>query len=131
MEDKQIALNGVVASLGTSKFEAPEVSIADIKANPEKYVLLDVRSEEERAVSTIPGSIHKAQFEEDTAKYADKEVVCFCTVGYISAGATCEFSAHVILRNLRSALTDPPPFLPLFPRRRVPPQGPDECEEHG
>jgi rhodanese-related sulfurtransferase len=93
MEDKQIALNGVVASLGTSKFEAPEVSIADIKANPEKYVLLDVRSEEERAVSTIPGSINKAQFEEDTAKYADKEVVCFCTVGYISAGATCKFSA--------------------------------------
>ncbi len=91
MEEKQKALNGVVASLGTSKFGAPEVSIAEIKADPAKFYLLDVRSDEERNVSTIPGSISKTEFEASPEKYADKEVVCFCTVGYISAGYTCEF----------------------------------------
>ena len=91
MEEKQKALNGVVASLGTAKFNVPDVSIAEIITSPDKYVLLDVRSDEERNVSTIPGSISKIEFEADPSKYADKEVVCYCTVGYISAGYTCKY----------------------------------------
>jgi hypothetical protein len=93
MEEKQKALNGVVASLGTSKFNVPEVSIAEINANPENYVLVDVRSEEEISVSTIPGSVSKYDFEANPSKYSNKEVVCFCTVGYISAGYTCKYSS--------------------------------------
>ena len=85
----------VVESLGTAKFEVPDVKIPDIirrlDANDESLVLLDIRSAEETDVSTIPGSISKAEFDADPSKYADKEVVCFCTVGYISAAKTCEY----------------------------------------
>ena len=85
----------VVDSLGTSKFEVPTVSIKEVlqrlEANDASLVLLDVRTEEEINVSTIPGSISKADFDADPAKYADKEIVCFCTVGYISGGRACEY----------------------------------------
>jgi rhodanese-related sulfurtransferase len=95
MEETQKKLMGVVESLGTAKFEVPDVKIMDIiarmDAKDESLVLLDIRSEEETAVSTIPGSISKVEFDSDPAKYADKEVVCFCTVGYISGFKTCEY----------------------------------------
>ncbi len=84
----------MVASLGTAKFEAPVVSVADIikrqAANDSSLVLMDIRSAEETSVSTIAGSITRADFESDPSKYADKEVVAFCTVGYCSGAVTCE-----------------------------------------
>ena len=45
----------------------------------------------QRAVSTIPGSIDIAEFEAHADKYKDKEVVAFCTVGYLSAAKVCEY----------------------------------------
>jgi hypothetical protein len=66
MEAKQASLMGVVESLGTAKFEVPEVTRADILRRmgekDDSLVLLDTRSEEERSVSTIPGAISAAEF---------------------------------------------------------------------
>lgn len=45
------------------------------------FVLVDVRSDEETGVSVIPGAITKAQYEQDAAKYRDKLVIPYCTVG--------------------------------------------------
>lgn len=90
-------LNEVVESLGTAKFEVPTVGRDDIlrrlDAKDPSLVLLDVRSEEERVVGTIPGAITKAEFEAAPERYADKEVVCFCTVGYISGAEACTSSS--------------------------------------
>ena len=95
MAELKTKLKDVVDSLGTAKFDVPTVSIVEIlqrlEAKDESLVLLDIRSEEETSVSTIPGSISKAEFDANPSKFADKEVVCFCTVGYISGGRTCEY----------------------------------------
>lgn len=50
----------------------------------ENTVLIDVRSPEERAVSTIKGAVSKDVFLKDPGAYAGKELVAFCTIGYRS-----------------------------------------------
>lgn len=64
MEAKQKSLDGVVESLGTAKFGVPVVSrdevLSRLGAKDPKLVLLDTRSDEERAVSTIPGAWRRA-----------------------------------------------------------------------
>lgn len=79
MEETQKKLMDVVESLGTAKFGVPEVKMADIIARldvkDESLVLLDIRSEEETAVSTIPGSVSKATFDANPDKYAGKSKV--------------------------------------------------------
>jgi len=65
--------------------------MARMAAGDAALVLLDARSEEERAVSTLPGSISRAQMEAaGPDAYANKSVVAFCTVGYLSAACACE-----------------------------------------
>jgi rhodanese-related sulfurtransferase len=57
-----------------------------LSKDPSKYILVDVRTDEERSVSTIPGSISRSEFETDySSKYASQSVICFDTVGYLSA----------------------------------------------
>jgi len=102
--ETQTALDGVVASLGTSKFELADhtVKIVDIIASPANYTLLDARSQEERDVSIIAGSISKAEFLEDPEKHKSSTVVCYCTVGYISGACTKELrnAGHTNVNNM-------------------------------
>lgn len=44
-------------------------------------VLVDVRSEAERAVSRIPGAITPQEYEKEAASLAGRHVVAYCTVG--------------------------------------------------
>lgn len=62
------------------------------------FVLIDVRSEKETAVSVIPGAITAKMFEKDKAKYADRQAIAYCTSGYRSN----QFAAKLITRG-RSA----------------------------
>jgi sodium/bile acid cotransporter 7 len=67
--------------------EAPEITVETLVerlAGPEPPVLVDVRSDEERKVSTIPGAISRQEFEEDPARFSGREVVTYCTIGYRS-----------------------------------------------
>ncbi|SES88520.1 Rhodanese-related sulfurtransferase [Nitrosomonas marina] len=57
------------------------------KANSE-LVLVDVRTPEERRISVIPGAITKDDFEENPAKYQNRTVVVYCTIGYRSGQYT-------------------------------------------
>jgi len=45
------------------------------------FVLIDVRSDKEIAVSIIPGAITKTDFEKNQADYRDKLIIPYCTVG--------------------------------------------------
>ena len=90
MEEKVEALKKVVSDLGTKKFEVPEIGVDEVikrlEENDSTLVLLDARSQEERDVSTIQGSITKEAFLADPKAFENKDVVCYCTVGYISGG---------------------------------------------
>jgi rhodanese-related sulfurtransferase len=61
--------------------EAPLAEvIARLEARDGSLLVLDTRSAEERAVSTIPGSLSKAEFEAaGPGAFKDKEIVTFCT----------------------------------------------------
>ncbi|GJL72331.1 MAG: hypothetical protein NMNS01_15300 [Nitrosomonas sp.] len=48
------------------------------------YIIVDVRSSEEREISIIGGSIDQAHFESNIEAYQKKKVVVYCTIGYRS-----------------------------------------------
>lgn len=82
---RPVAAQGVLGLFAPS---APEVSVEQLKqwmADPktmEKTVVVDVRSDEETAVSVIPGAITKAEYEaKANSDYRGKKVVVYCTVG--------------------------------------------------
>ena len=67
----------------------------------EDLVLVDVREPKERAVSIIPGSISKEEFESNKDAYLDKRIVVHCTIGYRSGIYTKGLAAEGIeARNL-------------------------------
>lgn len=49
-----------------------------------KYVVVDVREERERKISHIPGSISKKEFEANIARYKNRKIISYCTIGYRS-----------------------------------------------
>ncbi|SEN03124.1 rhodanese-like domain-containing protein [Nitrosomonas marina] len=57
------------------------------KTNSE-LVLVDVRTPEERRISVIPGAITKDDFEDKPAKYQNRTIVVYCTIGYRSGQYT-------------------------------------------
>ncbi len=48
------------------------------------YVLVDVRTPEERNVSIISGAIDDEYFERNMASYQNKKIIVYCTIGYRS-----------------------------------------------
>lgn len=49
-----------------------------------RVLFVDVREPRERDVSVIAGAVTKEAFEKDRAKYKDRRVVVYCTIGYRS-----------------------------------------------
>lgn len=79
------------------------VSVASVMADDgSKYVIMDTRTDEEMAVGMIPGAITRAAFEAEPEKYQDKEVVAYCTVGYVSGACAFELrkKGHSNVRNM-------------------------------
>lgn len=58
----------------------PEVGVDELDALDEP-VFVDVRSDEERAVSMLPGAIDKEAFEANREDYRNRPVVTYCTIG--------------------------------------------------
>lgn len=50
----------------------------------EPVVLVDVRTDEERAVSTLPGAVPAAIVEADPDAFRGQRLVAYCTIGYRS-----------------------------------------------
>jgi sodium/bile acid cotransporter 7 len=66
-----------------------EALVGELSA-PVPPVLVDVRSDEERAVSMIPGALSREEFEARRDELAGREVVTYCTIGYRSGVYTRE-----------------------------------------
>lgn len=87
-------------------------NVADVTADEltqlrkdSSVVIVDVRTEEERAVSWIPGSISKDEFESRRAEFADSKIVAHCTIGYRSGMYAQELLASgVDVLNLRGSI---------------------------
>jgi sodium/bile acid cotransporter 7 len=69
-------------------FKVPEVDAGTLLQkyqNPRNLVIVDVRTEAERAVSVIKGAVTKEQYEADVnGEYVGKKIVAYCTIGYRS-----------------------------------------------
>lgn len=70
-----------------------------LRADPPAVVLVDVRQDDERLVSVIPGAISQSQFDERAKSLAGKLIVAYCTAGYRSGA----FAADLIQRGLQCA----------------------------
>lgn len=68
-------------------------------------VLVDVRTERERAVSTLPGAIPAASVDADPEAYRGEVLVAYCTIGYRSGGwAEARREEGLDVRNLRGSI---------------------------
>lgn len=89
--------------LGEMEAEELRARLAD--GGIEDLVIVDVRSEEERAVSMIEGAITAAEFERQADSHRDATVVAYCTTGHRSglfAKKLC--SEGFDARNLRGSI---------------------------
>ncbi len=91
----------------------PDISAGELLVREEdggdsgdtNFLLLDCRSEPERAVSVIPGAISKGDFEADPQKFAGRTVIVYCTIGYRSGLYTRDLIARGIHAvNLRGGV---------------------------
>lgn len=71
--------------------DVPGIDASALRAalDADAVVLVDVRTLEERATSTIPGAISREEFEERAHELRGSAVVTYCTIGYRS-GAYAE-----------------------------------------
>jgi rhodanese-related sulfurtransferase len=64
--------------------DVPDVDVRTLQAwldAGEPVVLVDVRTPEERAVSTLPGAIPAEQVDADPAAFVGRRLVAYCTIG--------------------------------------------------
>jgi len=79
---------------------SPEAVLGDANA-----VLIDVRSPEERAVSTIKGAVSEEDFLKNPGAYAGKDLVAFCTIGYRSGEfAEAMRNKGIAVKNLQAGI---------------------------
>jgi rhodanese-related sulfurtransferase len=66
--------------------EAAELTVEELLRLREigDPVIVDVRTDEERAISMIPGAISRLEFEAQQSELGDRTVVTYCTIGYRS-----------------------------------------------
>ena len=86
--DKKKTIRVMADQIANKFSKAPQVSIEnylDWKQEKLPIVLVDVRPENERKVSIIPGAISKEEFESQKAKYQNHKIVAYCTIGYRSS----------------------------------------------
>ena len=82
-----------------------EIREAEEKGEPLQFV--DVRSEEEMAVSMLPGAITRREYERNPEAYEDARIVPYCTVGARSGKYTRELRERGITAvNYRGSIID-------------------------
>ncbi|HBO11501.1 MAG TPA: rhodanese-like domain-containing protein [Halieaceae bacterium] len=82
-----------------------EIREAEEKGEPLQFV--DVRSEEEMAVSMLPGAITRREYERNPGTYEDARIVPYCTVGARSGKYTRELRERGITAvNYRGSIID-------------------------
>lgn len=86
-------------------FKAQGISVqAFLKiAKSEDLLFIDVRNNNEQAISTLPNSITQSEFLKNPSQYKHKKLVAFCTIGYRS-GLFCEKYSKWNILNLEGGL---------------------------
>lgn len=82
--ERRQAIDAMYAEYQTEFPNVPALRPADIMGHEDDYVLVDVRTAEEQAVSMIPGAITQAGYESRRDEFGDTPVVTYCTIGYRS-----------------------------------------------
>lgn len=86
-----------------------EIGATDLAARLDRgdpIVLVDVRTDAERAVSTLPGAIPVSLVEANPTAFRGKELVVYCTIGYRSGVWASREGVHYDLdvTNLRGSV---------------------------
>lgn len=86
-EEKLARIEEMTAGFRPQFAEVPEVDAATLREDLARgtVVLVDVRSEKERATSMIPGAITSDEFQRRADELAGSSVVTYCTIGYRSS----------------------------------------------
>jgi rhodanese-related sulfurtransferase len=86
--------------------EVEDISVAQlIQWQPiQKFILVDVRTPEERAVSMIPNAITKEEFEQHIDRYLDADIVVYCTIGYRSGKYAQKYPNNLNIYNLKGGI---------------------------
>jgi rhodanese-related sulfurtransferase len=82
------------------------VTVAAYLKEPEKWVLVDVRSAKERSVSIISGSITAEMLEKNLDTYKNKHILVYCTIGERSSAYAAKLLAggYKHVANLRGGV---------------------------
>lgn len=100
-EQKRAAIDKLYQGVRTNFPGVAEITAEEViarKKNGEKFVLLDVRTPEERAVSVISGAITAEQFEADPPMKDGATVVCYCMMG----GRSGMYAKHLAERGIHA-----------------------------
>jgi rhodanese-related sulfurtransferase len=92
-EEKRVRIEELYEGYHERFPDAPDITVEALQkqlAGPGPPVVVDVRGDEEREVSMIPGALSREEFEERGAGLAGREVVVYCTIGYRSGLYTRE-----------------------------------------
>lgn len=87
-EAKQRKIDDLVARYQAKYADVPGIDPSTLRAMLDEgsVVLVDVRTDEERATSMIAGAIASDEFERRAEELEGASVVTYCTIGYRSAG---------------------------------------------
>jgi rhodanese-related sulfurtransferase len=100
-----LRVDALYVEIATKLSDVPTFNAYELLSNPaSNAILVDVRSDAERAVSVIPGAIRLEQL---AAAYQPQSrlVIVYCTVGYRSGLVARELRAKKIpARNLRGGI---------------------------
>ncbi len=80
--------------------EVPWISVDDYfdRGKFEEWIIVDVRSEKEQAVSVIPGSINISRFELQEGDMQNKSILVYCTAGCRSG----EYVRRLVKRGINA-----------------------------
>lgn len=102
-EDKKQQLEDMYAGARKRFSEISDISAEELMAKlqaGDDLVLVDVREEDEQAVSMIPGAITKQQFEADPGAHEGKTIVPYCTIG----GRSGMYTQHLQSQGVANVL---------------------------
>lgn len=97
----QATVEALYDSMVATRPSIPTVDVEDLTSD---MVLVDVRPEVERAVSTLPGAVPLERLQADPSAFQGKKVVFFCTLGVRSHDTTRAWSERGLdVANLRGS----------------------------
>ncbi|PIU01051.1 MAG: hypothetical protein COT74_00675 [Bdellovibrionales bacterium CG10_big_fil_rev_8_21_14_0_10_45_34] len=88
--EKRNLINNMLSDYQKALGEIPSVEADQVNLISTKVTILDVRTEKEMDTSRIENSISVAEFEQQSEKYKNNEIIVYCTIGYRSGLAAID-----------------------------------------